>query len=384
MADVDFNINIRTIADTTGIKLTQQGLDALKVAALQGNQQAITSLQQLTNAQKGAAVAGAGNAAELGRLVGTFTGFGIAGGLLAFINSLKKGSDEIAKISAELDKQGEQLVKHAQLYDQQARHAKDGEDVLKVSSETLKDIESTQKTVNDLAQRELNAAQKFSDYLQVQLLARQKIAGVGDYEAARRTNLDTAQSQATEARQRGMQEVLAAEKALNQTAAEHISILNREIAAEEKRKAAAATNTDPGGYVKAANNLAVLNKELVYFTNLQEKAASAARSALEKAVPGLRPQPIKEADLSVQRILMNEQAAATAEKEGRSKDVDLYRSSAQALKRGLTTDQQQQLKDVQRMMSDSIGGGGAAGASNDAVIQAIMQQTAWMKSVWGY
>jgi hypothetical protein len=50
MADQDFQINIRTIADTTGIRLTQQQLGALQTAAIQGNQRAITALNQLKSA----------------------------------------------------------------------------------------------------------------------------------------------------------------------------------------------------------------------------------------------------------------------------------------------------------------------------------------------
>ncbi len=338
MADVDFNINIRTIADTTGIKLTQQGLDALKVAALQGNQQAIASLQQLTNAQKGVAAAGAGNAAELGRLVGTFTGVGIAGGVLALVNGLKQASAEIVKIADELDKQGEMLVKHAQLQSEAARHAKDQDDVLKISSATLKDIESTQKKFNELSQKELSAAAKFSDYLQVQLLARQKIAGIGDYEAAHRVELETAANQAQSAREQGMREVLDAEKAINQTTEEHLATLDREIKAEEQRKAAAAANTDPGGYVKAANNLASLKKEFQDFIKLDEQERQKKEKGEEKALAGTSSQ--------AKAILANEQAAQAARARGDEKAADQFQKSADEYRKSATP---QQLLEASRL-----------------------------------
>jgi hypothetical protein len=51
MADQDFDINIRTLADTTGIKLTQAQLEALQNAAKEGNIRAITAMKQLTDAQ---------------------------------------------------------------------------------------------------------------------------------------------------------------------------------------------------------------------------------------------------------------------------------------------------------------------------------------------
>lgn len=78
MADQDFNITVRTIADTTGIKLTEQGLNAIKIAALQGNQQAIASLRQLTQAAKDAksemSFGGVGAGLGVGTIVSLLTG----------------------------------------------------------------------------------------------------------------------------------------------------------------------------------------------------------------------------------------------------------------------------------------------------------------------
>lgn len=76
MADQDFNITIKTIADTTGIRLTQQGLDAIKIAALQGNQQAIASLKQLTQAanQAKSEMSSIGAGVGVGTIVGLLTG----------------------------------------------------------------------------------------------------------------------------------------------------------------------------------------------------------------------------------------------------------------------------------------------------------------------
>ncbi len=338
MGDVDFNINIRTIADTTGIKLTQQGLDALKIAALQGNQQAIASLQQLTNAQKGVASAGAGNAAELGRLIGTFTGVGIAGGVLAFVNGLKQASAEIAKIADELDKQGGQLVKHVQFYDEQARHAKDIGDALKISDATLKEMETTQKTFTDVSQKELGWAAKMSDYLQVQLLARQKIAGIGDYEAAHNAELQTAQDQMMTARQKGMKEIFDAEKAINRTTQERIEILNREITLEEQHRVTAASDSDPGGYVKAFNNLARLRKEREEVSKLDEQERQKKEKGEQTALVGTSSQ--------AKAILANEQAAQAARARGDEKAADQFQKSADEYRKSATP---QQLLEASRL-----------------------------------
>ncbi len=359
MADQDFNITIRTIADTTGIKLTQQGLDSLKIAALQGNKEAIAALTQLTNAQKGVASAGAGNAAELGRLIGQFAGVGIAGSVLAFVNGLKQAASEIEKVSSELDKQGEQLVKHAQLYDEQARNAADVGDVLKVSDATLKDIESTQKKFNELSQQEVGFAAKISDFLQTQLLSRQRAAGIGDYEAAQQVNLQTALEQMQSARQKGMDELIKAEDASNQTFEERSKLLQNEIAEQEKLKQSALDNTDPGGYAKAGNNLVRLNKLLEDTNKLEaqrreqeskEQEQNAAER--EKDVDFVQKQ-VQQASPQARRILQNEQAEQIARDQGRDADADAFRRSTDALRRGATPQQQQEVGVLEKLIEQN-------------------------------
>jgi hypothetical protein len=77
------------------------------------------------------------------------------------------------------------------------------------------------------------------------------------------------------------------------------------------------------------------------------EADKAAKSELEKRVPGLKPDDaVKEADLQTQRILMNEQAAAKARAEGRDKDADMFDKSAELYKKSATP---QQLQDLQRI-----------------------------------
>ncbi len=78
MAEQDFKINIVTLADLTGIRLTQQQLDALQTAAKKGNQEAIGALRQLAAAQKqaqSAMTAGfTGSAIGIGTIVSLLTG----------------------------------------------------------------------------------------------------------------------------------------------------------------------------------------------------------------------------------------------------------------------------------------------------------------------
>ncbi len=335
MADQDFNIKVVTTADTSGIRQTSDEIKKLRAESLRSaltpvpeglggpaaakiTPKVFPVLQDVPEAE--ATAFGSRFAGRISHgLTRTITHFLGIGAILEFVHSLKSASEEIAKVAESLDKQGEELVKHVQLYDQEARHAKDTGDALKISAATLKEMEETQKTFNDVSQKEIGWAAKMSDYLQVQLLARQKIAGIGDYEAAHQVEVETALDQAMTARQKGMQEIFSAEKAINRTTQERIEILNREITIEEQHRATAAQNTDPGGYVKAFNNLARLRKELEDVQKLEAQREQ-LRGKTEKYIEGSDPQ--------VKAILQNEAAMFQARSMGRDRDADLYEKSA--------------------------------------------------------
>ncbi len=115
MADTaqDFNINIRTLADLTGIKLTQEGLVALQNAAKQGNIASIEALKQLSAAQKEAQAAQASATAGGGGFTGTAIGVGTIVTLLtAAIHKVIEFEDEQDKI---IQKMEEQRVKTYEL-----------------------------------------------------------------------------------------------------------------------------------------------------------------------------------------------------------------------------------------------------------------------------
>lgn len=99
MAAQDFDINIRTLADTTGIKLTQAQLDALQTAAAAGNQKAIGALKQLSDAQRQAEAT-----ASVG-LTGTAAGVGTIISLVTVAISKWKAFND------ELDKQVEGMLR---------------------------------------------------------------------------------------------------------------------------------------------------------------------------------------------------------------------------------------------------------------------------------
>ncbi len=106
MADTtqDFNINIRTLADLTGIKLTQEGLVALQNAAKQGNVEAINALKNVAAAQKEAQAAAAASSAGGGGFTGTAIGVGTIVTLLTHaITAVKRFEDEQDKIIQKME-----------------------------------------------------------------------------------------------------------------------------------------------------------------------------------------------------------------------------------------------------------------------------------------
>ncbi len=106
MADTtqDFNINIRTLADLTGIKLTQQGLDALQTAAKQGNIASIEALKQLSAAQKEAQAAAAASSAGGAGFTGAAIGVGTIVTLLTHaITAVKRFEEEQDKIIQKME-----------------------------------------------------------------------------------------------------------------------------------------------------------------------------------------------------------------------------------------------------------------------------------------
>ncbi len=110
---------------------------------------------------------------------------------------------------------------------------------------------------------------------------------------------------------------------------------------------------------------------LEYRQRAEQAAKAAAASELSKLVPGLSgQQPTKEVDQSVQRVLMNEQAAAKAHAEGREKDEEMFSKSAEAYKRGLSPDQQKQLQHVEDVGKQS----------GDPTLKDIL---IYMQTVWG-
>lgn len=368
MADQDFNINVRTIADTTGIKLTEEGLRAIKIAALQGNKEAITALQNLTAASRQAQNEAKQSATQIGQILGSLTGIGIGTAIYQLVEGLKAASSEIEKIAEDLDKQGAALVQHAQLYGEEARHAKDVGDVLKLSDKTLKDIEATQKTLNDLTGKDLSNWAKFSDFVQQYVGNAQQ----GVYTQARQLEIETALAQLIQARQQGMKEVLEAEQRSKETLEDHINILVREILAQDKLKAAAKANNDPGGYVQATNNAARLRIELEKVIKLQEerdKAADKTASQKQAQEDSFIKGAIGGSSAQTKAVLANELAAQRERRAGDERSAELFEKSAAQLEKSMTPEERDELEGLRKATTKPVGRKAQIGESQELVDQ---------------
>lgn len=108
MADQDFNITIRTIADTTGIRLTQQQLTALQTAARQGNAEAIAALGKLKSAASDASVGFGGLATGFGTMIAV-VGMGI-NRWKAFNDELDRFTEKSIQATAKMREMGEAII----------------------------------------------------------------------------------------------------------------------------------------------------------------------------------------------------------------------------------------------------------------------------------
>lgn len=108
MADQDFQINIRTIADTTGIRLTQQQLTALQTAARQGNQEAISALGKLKSAASDASVGFGGLATGAGTMI-TVLGMGISR-WKAFNDELDRFTEKSIQATEKMREMGQAII----------------------------------------------------------------------------------------------------------------------------------------------------------------------------------------------------------------------------------------------------------------------------------
>src|SRR5215472_12458927 len=162
MADQDFKINIVTLADLTGIKLTQEGMDAIYSAAAAGNQEAIDALKKLEGAYKSAQRAAEEENREFIAGIRAAAGYGllIGGSVAAAIN---KFAAEENKVTDELNKQSESLVKNVQEWNKLAQVATTPEQLATIGEKAVSEIDKLRAAFNEANTDELSTTQKILD-----------------------------------------------------------------------------------------------------------------------------------------------------------------------------------------------------------------------------
>jgi len=140
MADQDFRINIVTLADLTGIKLTQEQLSALQTAAAAGNKDAIAALKKLSDAQKEASQTARQAQQEFVSGIRAAAGYGliIGGSVAKAINDVANAQNKVTK---ELDKEFESLVRNVQQWNKLAQAAGNPSELAGVGEKALSQID---------------------------------------------------------------------------------------------------------------------------------------------------------------------------------------------------------------------------------------------------
>src|SRR5215469_14799483 len=162
MADQDFKINIVTLADLTGIKLTQQGMDAIYAAAAAGNKDAIAALDKLQKAYKDAQSAQQKQDEEFAKGIRSATGYGflLGGAVAAAINNI---ANEQNKVTKELDKQFESLVRNVQEWNKLAQVATTPQQLATIGEKAVSEIDKLRAAFNAANTDELSTTQKILD-----------------------------------------------------------------------------------------------------------------------------------------------------------------------------------------------------------------------------
>ncbi len=279
MADQDFKINIVTLADLSGIKITQQQLDALNNAAQSGNKQAIARLKELTQAQRDADR----QAYQAGVGIRTVVAAGTIAAGYKFVASLHEAVANIEKMSQELDKQGAQMVSNAQKFAEMAKFSETNTDVIKIGEGALKSVEAAHKRLLDVSSRELTTWQKIGDIWAAGFRVQGPQAAALEIERAIAAQNDEIE------RQSAIYDIstakVAAAKQATETYEETVTRLTDAIAKEQAKQTPEMLEKDTAGYLKAAAAAEQYKKQLDSFKESQKKIAESPDSTkLQKEV----------------------------------------------------------------------------------------------------
>jgi hypothetical protein len=203
----------------------------------------------------------------------------------------------------------------------------------------MKDMEEAHKKVIELQKQELGYAAQFSDFINVQLF-KNRGKTEGDYEAARKLNIENAQGLEDAARRAVLDDIRQAKineaRVATESYEQTVARLNERMKEQEALAATHWLQQDAQSYLAAAGNAEKYKKELEDLKATHDKLTSKT----EKYVEGADPQ--------VKAILANEKAMFEARARGDTTNADLFEKSALDLRKSARPDQ---LADVDKIYS---------------------------------
>jgi hypothetical protein len=308
MADQDFDINIRTRADLSGVQQTGSALSDLQRRAAQIGPGAALAERDAAAAAPAAEEAGGSLAQHLER---GFTRYAFhaagIGLLLGLEEEIKKTAAQFEKITEELDKQGEQLVKNAQLYAEQAKSAQTDADVLKIGLEALKAAESTHKQILEIQKVELSVWQKLIDSFLTAIPGTQGAftAALKAQQAQAEKIEDAARKNLVNAIELGKAYEEAFERRKAQPINDVILELTKHVADLENQLKGIDYTKFPESWVETEKNIERAKKQLLEFIEIQQRGQTGGPGGTSIVQPAAPPRTVAE--------WRADQAKATAE-----------------------------------------------------------------------
>lgn len=234
MAATDFEINIRTLADLTGIKLTQAQLDALQQSAAQGNVKAIAALKQLSDAQKQAAkeleVGFTGTSLGVGTIIYLVTG--AIARWKAFNDELDKWVEGMIKAQEKARDLGESIIEMQDAMIAAAlRGGKPLEDQLKDLQQAMIRLKTEQSLLNLPTQGE--EWKKYAKQINETASEIEKVTGALDRQAKTADEAAKKREKAAEKESEAQESFLSG--AIKSSSAQTQAVLRNEAAAQRAR-----------------------------------------------------------------------------------------------------------------------------------------------------
>jgi hypothetical protein len=329
MADQDFNINIRTTADTAGVRQTQAAIEQLK--------------------QQTAAAGAAGGGLES---FGSAFGLSAVGVGVALNRAIKAYGDEQVRIAEEAAKHLDLLIASAKKWDDMARAATSMEDVLKLAETATKSVADAQGELLKFQNEGLAGWKEWLDALvTIKGFTSGPFAKAFEDEANRLA--DNAE-RIRDSRRRAVEDAKATAAGFDEEKLKPIDEAYADINAklqEQERLQEQVGTSNIDSYIAIGKQIEIYKAQLKELMDLekQRKREEEATAQSKQEDVDFWAKQIRGASPQVQRILQNEAAGFTG--------------VAEALKRGATPGQLQELGPLEKAMQE-----------NNRILEALLQQ----------